>query len=213
MRDRSPAAGVVWLAGLLLLAATLVPAARSGCGDCALLRRLRTTGGFILYTRHADRDGKADRLTDRGRARARVWGQALRRAGILSPGNVVTAGTLRTLETALAAFDSPPRTDPDLDEVYRAGQEPALEAAEQAGDSARVAHLRGLLRTRPAPGRNLLVIGSTNIFQRATGRPALAWLETAVLRPDGRGGVIELGRFTAEEFAAWLAGCGSGRTR
>lgn len=166
-----------------------------------LLRAIRAHGGFILFTRHADRIGRADRLSDEGIRRATAWARELRRLAVVQGRDIVAADTKRTRDTAALLGGDSIQTSAEINEVYRAEQEPALAPAEQVGDSLRVENLRRLLLAAPPAGRNRMIVGSTNIFHRATGFAPLAPLETSILQQDKRGGLVELGKIDAEAFA------------
>ncbi len=152
-------------------------------------------GGYVLYFRHADRE-KGDKekldqnsplsdfadcstqrnLTAKGRAQAEALGAIFRDLGI-PLGRIRANPQCRTRDTAMLAFG-------------RADLEPKIFDPE---------YVRGLLGEMPLPGTDSVIIG--NEFQmRMIAGFELDKAEAAILKPDGKGGFVLIGRI---EFSDW----------
>jgi phosphohistidine phosphatase SixA len=174
------------LACVIALLAVPVPAAEPpapALSGPALLAALRN-GGLIIYFRHTSTDfGQNDEqmtgyedcarqrnLTDRGRAEARLIGDAIKRLAI-PVGDVLASPFCRTMETAQLIFG-------------RATATPAVRGGPARAESPeRYADLRKLLSTPTAAGVDLAIVGHGNPFAAVAGTPYLAEGEAAVIRP------------------------------
>jgi broad specificity phosphatase PhoE len=140
---------------------TLVPAARAqtSVDDAALARALRA-GGYVILVRHGatytDTDplnfhnvGAQRQLSDRGRARARAFGDALREAGV-PIGRVYTSTYNRAYETAtLAGFKNAEK----IVDLTEGGMIISPDEEDRRAEA-----LRKMLATPPLPGTNTLLV-------------------------------------------------------
>ncbi len=155
---------IVAAAAIALGLVTLVPAARAqtSVDDVALARALRA-GGYVILVRHGatypDRSatgpldfhivGGQRQLNDRGRALARMFGDALREAGV-PIGKVYTSTYDRAYETAtLAGFKNAEKIV-DLTEVGM--------IIPPDEEDRRAEALRKMLATPPLSGTNTLLV-------------------------------------------------------
>ena len=150
-----------------------------------LLAALRN-GGFVIYFRHARTDFSQDdtdlsdlsncatqrNLSAEGRTQARLIGDAI--ATLAIPiGDILSSELCRTRETAELAFGEATPA-PDLTSFGTAGSE--------VEEEERVAALRRLLATPPAPGSNTVLVGHLFNIQAAAGI-SLAEGQAAIFRP------------------------------
>jgi phosphohistidine phosphatase SixA len=150
-----------------------------------LLAALRN-GGFVIYFRHARTDFSQDdtdlsdlsncatqrNLSAEGRTQARLIGDAI--ATLAIPiGDILSSELCRTRETAELAFGEATPA-PDLTSFGTAGSE--------VEEEERVAALRRLLATPPAPGSNTILVGHQFNIQAAAGI-SLAEGQAAIFRP------------------------------
>ena len=150
-----------------------------------LLAALRN-GGFVIYFRHARTDFSQDdtdlsdlsncatqrNLSAEGRTQARLIGDAI--ATLAIPiGDILSSELCRTRETAELAFGEATPA-PDLTSFGTAGSE--------VEEEERVAALRRLLATPPAPGTNTVLVGHLFNIQAAAGI-SLAEGQAAIFRP------------------------------
>ena len=150
-----------------------------------LLAALRN-GGFVIYFRHARTDFSQDdtdlsdlsncatqrNLSAEGRTQARLIGDAI--ATLAIPiGDILSSELCRTRETAELAFGEATPA-PDLSSFGTAGSE--------VEEEERVAALRRLLATPPAPGSNTVLVGHLFNIQAAAGI-SLAEGQAAIFRP------------------------------
>jgi phosphohistidine phosphatase SixA len=150
-----------------------------------LLAALRN-GGFVIYFRHARTDFSQDdtdlsdlsncatqrNLSAEGRTQARLIGDAI--ATLAIPiGDILSSELCRTRETAELAFGEATPA-PDLSSFGTAGSE--------VEEEERVAALRRLLATPPAPGSNTILVGHQFNIQAAAGI-SLAEGQAAIFRP------------------------------
>jgi broad specificity phosphatase PhoE len=172
-------------------------------------------GGYIVYFRHArtdwsttdvDRDNLANCATQRnlapeGRTQSEAIGKAWQQLGI-PLGEVLASPYCRTKDTARLAFGRAEIVVP-LRHLFPESEENFKTVGER---------MRSVLST--APGNKacnkVVVSHGFNI------RPIIGFDpgegEAVVLRPDGRGGVRDLGRITSEDFVQ-MAGMQSLRPR
>jgi phosphohistidine phosphatase SixA len=150
-----------------------------------LLAALRN-GGFVIYFRHARTDFSQDdtdlsdlsncatqrNLSAEGRTQARLIGDAI--ATLAIPiGDILSSELCRTRETAELAFGEATLA-PDLSSFGTAGSE--------VEEEERVAALRRLLATPPAPGSNTILVGHQFNIQAAAGI-SLTEGQAAIFRP------------------------------
>ena len=136
-----------------------------------LVQKLRE-GGLVVYLRHAATDRSEEdtdtsnlencatqrNLTAEGREQARAIGRAFRELDI-PVGDVLASEYCRTRETAELAFGSV-TLDPDLTGFPNEGD---------PGYQERVRRTRELLRTKPAPGTNTILVAHIKNIEAATG--------------------------------------------
>jgi phosphohistidine phosphatase SixA len=149
-------------AGCGLLAMFAVPRAQAPADDKALATALRA-GGFVVLVRHgatfpdqADTDpfnfdniAAQRNLNDSGKALARAFGEALRRAGV-PIGKVYTSKFNRAYETAtLAGFT-------DIEKTLDLTEGGLVVSPNE--NNRRAEALRKLLATNPKPGTNTIII-------------------------------------------------------
>ena len=150
-----------------------------------LLAALRN-GGFVIYFRHARTDFSQDdtdlsdlsncatqrNLSAEGRTQARLIGDAI--ATLAIPiGDILSSELCRTRGPAELAFGEATPA-PDLTSFGTAGSE--------VEEEERVAALRRLLATPPAPGSNTVLVGHLFNIQAAAGI-SLAEGQAAIFRP------------------------------
>jgi phosphohistidine phosphatase SixA len=165
--------------------ATATLAGDEALADPDLLAALRN-GGFVIYFRHARTDFSQDdtdlsdlsncatqrNLSAEGRTQARLIGDAI--ATLAIPiGDILSSELCRTRETAELAFGEATPA-PDLTSFGTAGSE--------VEEEERVAALRRLLATPPAPGSNTVLVGHLFNIQAAAGI-SLAEGQAAIFRP------------------------------
>lgn len=196
------------LACVIALLAVPAPAAEppsTTLSGPALLTALRD-GGLILYFRHASTDfGQNDEqmtgfedcarqrnLTDRGRAEARLIGDAIKRLAI-PVGEVLASPFCRTMETARLIFG-------------RATSATAVRGGPARAESPeRYAELRKLLSAPPPAGVDIAIVSHGNPFAAVAGTPYLAEGEAAVIRPMDGGGFVVVARIPKDGWAALAA--------
>jgi phosphohistidine phosphatase SixA len=173
-------------------------------GADVIVAQLRQ-GGNVLVMRHASspstlpskeqaRPGNATlerQLDDRGRREAAALGEALRALKV-PVGTVWTSPAFRARETAsMARLDAAKPAD----ELGDNGQ------GMQGVSEGQAAWLRAKAAERPASGNTLLVTHQPNLARAFPEWGAsLQQGETAVLRPDGKGGFTLAGRIPIEEW-------------
>ena len=170
-----------------LATAPATPATDEQLAGPALLAALRA-GGFVIYFRHARTDFSQDdtdlsdltdcatqrNLSAEGRDQARLIGGAI--AALELPiGDVLSSELCRTRETAELAFGRATLM-PDLTSFGTAGSE--------SEEQRRIAALRGLLASPPAPGTNTVLVGHLFNIQGATSI-SLAEGEAAIFALQG----------------------------
>ncbi len=164
-----------------------------------------TRGGLVLVMRHAssprevpepgaanpDNVTRERQLDAEGRAGATAMGSALRTLEV-PLGDVLTSPAYRARETVRYLGVNAVSAD----ELGDNGQSMA------GVTSAQVAWLRARLTQAPAAGRNTLLVTHSPNLSRVFPDwwPTIADGETVVLRPDGAGGVVLLGRVA---ISAW----------
>jgi phosphohistidine phosphatase SixA len=169
-----------------------------------LLAALRR-GGYVLVMRHASSPREAPsrqtanadnlklerQLDDTGRKGAAAMGEALRTLKI-PVGEVLTSPTYRALETVRLA-QLPDATA--VTELGDGGQ------SMQGATEAQAAWLRTRAAQASKSGNTFLVTHMPNIARAFPdwGR-SVADGETVVLRPDGKGGVVVVGRIQIDEW-------------
>src|SRR3954447_3804425 len=185
------------------LAVALVAAGAGGAAPSPALLKQLERGGYVLVLRHAVTDqSKQDEdpvdlsdcstqrlLSAEGRAPARAAGRAVRRLEV-PIGTVLTSRFCRTRETARLAFG-------------RGTVSPALlntvASAHDARWRAQIAAARRLLGTRPAPGKNAVLVTHGVVVTDTTGLD-LDEGELLVFRPLGNSRFRLAGRIPAD---AW----------
>jgi len=193
---------VVCATALLATTATAAEPPQVALAGPALLAALRD-GGLIIYIRHTSTDfGQNDdqmtgyedcarqrNLTDRGRAEARLVGEAIKRLAI-PIGDVLASPFCRTQETARLIFG-------------RATAAPAVRGGPARTESPeRYAELRKLLSTPPPVGVDLAIVSHGNPFAAVTGSAYLAEGEAAVIRPLDGGGFFIVARIPKDGWTA-----------
>jgi phosphohistidine phosphatase SixA len=195
----------VWAA--LLVAALL--ALTGGCGQeegsvdsrsAMLVERLRE-GGYVLALRHAATDSGMDTTDDlsdcsrqrnldaEGRRQSRSIGRALRHLGI-PVGRVMASPFCRTRDTARLAFGRV--------RASRALLSPEFFASPR---EARQEGLPRLLRTRPQPGTNTVLVSHGAAIYPATGRDPEEGEAVIVAPRRGRRGFDVVATLEAGEWA------------
>jgi phosphohistidine phosphatase SixA len=168
----------------------------------ALAEALRA-GGYVLYVRHADtqwlhRDAPTvvvedcatqRNLSGRGREQAHEIGAGLSRL-LIPVGEVRSSPYCRCADTARLAFDRV-LLDPDL---------ATLSDASDTNRVARMAALRRLLATLPAPGTNTVIVAHADNFE-AVGGPSLEEGEAAVVKPLSDGGFQVISLVSADAWS------------
>lgn len=172
------------------------PLAQGGTPD--LLAQLRQ-GGYVLVMRHASspstlpskeqaRPGNTTlerQLDDAGRRDAAAMGNALRALRI-PIGIVLTSPAFRARETAASARLDAARTAEELGDNN---------SSMQGVTERQAAWLRKQATERPATGNTILVTHQPNLARAFPDWGAsLQQGETALLRPDGKGGFTVAGR-------------------
>jgi phosphohistidine phosphatase SixA len=185
------------LAALGLLAAGAAPALAHG----GLVQALKG-GGYVIVMRHAHAPaerpgpGQADpgnksgerQLDAAGKAQAEAIGRRLK-AERIPIGPVYSSPTFRALQTARLMGFARPKTRAELGD---GGASMAASAAGRAG----TAWLRAKAGEAPPPGKDALLIthGPNIVLAFGDGLKDMADGETAVFRPDGKGGFSLAGR-------------------
>ena len=194
-----PAFGVLAIA----LLASAIPGAQTQMPD-QLAAQLRQ-GGYVLVMRHASspsalptketaRPGNTTlerQLDDAGRRDAAAMGDALRALKI-PIGSVLTSPAFRARETATTARLDAAKTASELSDN---GQ------SMQGVTEAQATWLRMKAAERPGAGNTILVTHQPNLARAFPDWGAsLRQGETAVLRPDGKGGFSLAGRIPIEDW-------------
>ena len=223
MRRRARPGGAAARPGVALVAFLLL-AAVTGCGGTRpgpsgstgsgapstlaeqpagrdLVARLRQ-GGYVIFIRHAATEPTQDdprpdladprtqrNLSDAGRDQARQLGRAIRRLGI-PVGTVLASPYARTRETAELAFGRA---------RVRVTRDLLNEAFPGTDDEDLARRLRGLLTTRPPPGKNTVLVSHGFNLQGATGLSVTEG-ESAIFSPGDTGGPSLVARITAEKW-------------
>ena len=194
--------GPAWPALFLLVLLTLWSAPASAEFPAAELVAALSKGGYVLFIRHASRDGRTDArpvdprdcrtqslLSEEGRQEARRLGEALRRHAI-PIGRVVSSEYCRCTETAQLAFGRF-ASDAGLNSFYN------LDLPQDEVER-RVATLRTLVSTRPREGENVAVVGHQWHYLSMTGK-GIGTSEVAVFLPSD-GTYRELGRIALRDL-------------
>lgn len=169
--------------------------------DADLAGRLRQ-GGYVIYFRHAATVSKQDdptpdlndpstqrNLSAEGRQQAREIGDAVRRLRI-PIGQVLVSPYNRTRETAALAFGQGRTRDaPELLNAFFPGTD----------DDEIAEGVRGLLRRRPGPGGNTVLVSHGINLTNAAGL-SLAEGEAAIFDPGGREPLVPVARIVAGEW-------------
>lgn len=162
----------------------------------ALVRKLQR-GGYVVYTRHGERDAfkepdlpdmndcrTQDNLTEQGRQQSVALGVAFRALKI-PVAEVYTGQFCRNKESAALAFGK----DTVLPELNRF-------------DTRVIQTIKKLLSTRPPVGNNTLIVNHHQALADASGAKLLAYAESAVFLPDGKGGFHLLGYLGLDQLNA-----------
>ena len=194
---RASVAGALALLALLaVLAACSPPAGRAAAQAGDPIAALRE-GGHVVYFRHAatTRSG-VDRiewprerqrlLSEEGIAQSRAIGAAFR-ARRIPVGQVLASPFARCRDMAEIAF----RRVEERRELLGL-------LSDEAGRTERVAYLRGLLTTPPAPGTNRVIVSHRSNIAEVAG-VALEEGEAVVVRPNGEGFEV-LGTMAPDEW-------------
>jgi phosphohistidine phosphatase SixA len=189
--------------GIGLAFATAHPRAQSLSVD--KLTAALSRGGYVLVMRHASsprevptrQTANADnanlerQLDAAGRTGATAMGDAIRALRI-PLGEVLTSPTYRALETVRFAR---------LSQTVPVAELGDRRQSMQGVTDAMAAWLRARAGQTPRSGNTLLVTYSPNLAGAFPGwGSTVADGETVVLRPDGKGGVIVVGRVTIEDW-------------
>jgi phosphohistidine phosphatase SixA len=195
---------VTWVPLLAALALSAPAPAQSLSGE-ALAAALKS-GGYVIVMRHAsspreepdERTANADnvnrerQLDAEGREGATAMGEALRRLGI-PVGEVLSSPTYRARETARYAGFADPGLAPELGDRGR---------SMQGVTDADAAWLRGQVTRVPTGTNTLLITHRPNVSGAFPDlNPGLDDGESAVFRPDGRGGATVVGRIRIGDWA------------
>ena len=169
-----------------------------------LVTQLRQ-GGYVLVMRHASspREGPSAenanpdntrlerQLDEAGRRGAAAMGDAIRTLKI-PIGAVLASPTYRALETVKHAGFSAPTVVEELGDRRK---------SMQSVDEAQAAWLRQRVTEAPASGNTLLVTHQPNLSRAfPEWGSTVADGEVVVLRPDGRGDAMLVGRIPIEEW-------------
>ena len=193
-----------WFALICLSVAfiTAVSGAQRGASP-DLIATLRQ-GGYVLVMRHASSprelpaaqtanadNAKLERQLDQpGRAGAAAMGQALRDLKI-PVGDVFTSPTYRALETVKHA--------------KLANVTPVAALGDGGQSMTGVSEVDAALRAKaaevPRRGNTIIVTHMPNLDRAFPGWSAVAEGETVVVRPDGKGGAMPIGRVKIEEWS------------
>ncbi len=180
-------AAMTWGTAVVLVLATVTPAAAQTLTGADLLAALRA-GGYVIYFRHADTDhSRQDQppvnfddcatqrmLSEKGRQNSRTIGEAIRALDV-PIGSVLASPLCRTVETAMLAFGSAEKSMATRD----GGPEPV-------GSPGRYAALRVLLSTAPPAGKNTAIIGHGYPYYSLIGNgQMLEEGEAVIVRPHG----------------------------
>ncbi len=162
----------------------------------ALVRKLQR-GGYVVYIRHGERDAfkeqdlpdmndcrTQDNLTEQGRQQSLALGVAFRALKI-PVAEVYTGQFCRNKESATLAFDK----DTALPELNRF-------------DRRVIQAIKKLLSTTPPAGTNTLIVNHHQALADASGAKLLAYAESAVFLPDGKGGFRLLGYLGLDQLNA-----------
>jgi broad specificity phosphatase PhoE len=191
-----------------VLSAVAVVQAADELSGAALVEALQG-GGFNLYFRHAATDWSQDddvraagdwtscdparirQLSERGRATARIIGDAMRSLAI-PVGQVLASPYCRTVETAELM---------ELGAVETTTAVINMRVADYfGGRQAVVASARALLARPPEEGKNHVIVAHGNVARLSTPvYPDEA--EGVVFQPDGTGGFRVVGRLSPNDWA------------
>ncbi len=162
----------------------------------ALVYKLQR-GGYVVYTRHGERDAfkepdlpdmndcrTQDNLTEQGRRQSVALGVAFRALKI-PVAEVYTGQFCRNKESATLAFGR----DTALPELNRF-------------DTRVIQTIKKLLSTAPPAGTNTLIVNHHQALADASGAKLLAYAESAVFLPDGKGGFRLLGYLGLDQLNA-----------
>jgi phosphohistidine phosphatase SixA len=200
---------------LLTALALLVLAAPPALARDDLFRALHG-GGYVLVMRHAhapaeppaagkgDPENKAGerQLDDEGMDQARRVGRAMKALRI-PIGPAYSSPAFRAVETArLMGFDKAQAQT----ELGDGGASMAASAAGKAG----TAWLLAKAGEATPPGKDVLIVTHGPNIALALGLKDLGDGETAVLRPDGKGGFALAGRITPKDWNRRRAALSSG---
>lgn len=200
------ASGAVVFGSVVFAQGTAEPPTLAASKLPGLVAKLKQ-GGYNLFFRHLDtrldqedqqpvdlNDCKAQRnLSEEGRSRGKMIGQAFRKARI-PVGEVVSSPFCRTQDTARLIFG---KTSTDADLFFAI-------ALTDAGKKQKGMALRRLLATPPAAGTNNVYVSHTANLQEAIGHWPKPEGVAYVIRPDGQGGLAVVGRITPDAWAALL---------
>ena len=193
--------------GLAVLAAVLFSSsahAQPAMLEGRALTEALKKGGYTLFFRHTATDqskGDQDKpviadcrtqrnLSREGRVEARSIGQTFDQLQI-PVGQILASPYCRAMETARLGFARAEPTDALVE------QKPQNDATAKIAESG----LRPLLAAAPIAGTNTVLV-SHGFNLRVISGFALAEGETAVYRPDGKGGFDLVARVTAAKWAA-----------
>ena len=162
-------------------------------GGLVILIRHMSTDSFVPGEgTHDDRDCASQRnLDERGRQEAREIGAAFKRLGI-PVGTVLTSPYCRCVETGKLAFEKG-TTSEDL-AVFDELPGPEKEARGKL--------IRKMLNTKPADGRNTIMITHTGTLLYSFGLQTRPEGIAHIFRPAEFGNAIYLGRVIPEEWSA-----------
>lgn len=188
----------------MILAATALTSAHAQSSPADLVKALQG-GGCVLVMRHARSPREAPatdaanadntrlerQLDEEGRRGAEELGNALRALRI-PIGSVLTSPTYRAMETVkLARLDSPTI----VDELGDGGQ------SMQGVSETQAAWLRTRVAEVPRSGNTILVTHQPNLSRAFPEWGAtVSDGEIVVMRPDGKGGVVIVGRIRIEDW-------------
>jgi phosphohistidine phosphatase SixA len=177
----------------------LIDALRRG-GLVILMRHMSTDSHVPAEGTHDDQDCTSQRnLDERGRQEAKDVGMAFKRLKI-PVGTVSTSPYCRCVDTAKLAFGqgTPSQDLAVFDELSGPEKE------------ARGKLIRKLLNTKPADGRNTIMITHTGTLLYSFGLQTQPEGIAHVFRPAEFGNAIYLGRVTPEEWSALADSMGAG---
>ena len=204
---------------LLLFAfcgAAPLAADQTSLGGADLVAALRK-GGLVIVVRHgathpdqADtepldvgrpgNEAKQRQLSDKGRAAAKDWGQAVKRMGI-PVGKVYPSQFQRAVETGRLGFGEPTPTA-DLSEGGL--------VVSPNENNRRTAALRKLVASPPDAGTNTVIVTHKPNILDAFGKDFFEVKEgeASVFKPDGKGGFHLVGRVLSEQWGELASNSG-----